>query len=76
MVGTYFRNGHARFRGYDGKKVRHPFDADGMVAAISVDGEKGTAVVRQRYVATEGAVAERGCLGVRQACYACARRAI
>ena len=59
LVGTYFRNGHARFRGYDGKKVRHPFDADGMVSAITLDGSKGTAVVRQRFVASEGAVAER-----------------
>jgi len=59
LIGTYYRNGHARFTGYDGQKVRHPFDADGMVTSVSLDGRTGTAVVRQRYVATEGAVAER-----------------
>ena len=59
LQGTYFRNGYARFVKYDGKKVRHPFDADGMVTAVSIDGSKGTAVVRQRYVATDGAVQER-----------------
>ena len=33
LVGTYYRNGHARFVGWDGRKVRHPFDADGMVCS-------------------------------------------
>jgi len=59
LVGTYYRNAPQRFTGYDGRKVRHPFDADGMVTAVTLDGRKGTAVVRQRYVATDGAVAER-----------------
>jgi all-trans-8'-apo-beta-carotenal 15,15'-oxygenase len=59
LVGTYYRNGHARFVGRDGRKVRHPFDADGMVCAVTLDGHAGTAVVRQRYVATDGAVKER-----------------
>ena len=59
LIGTYYRNAPQRFTGYDGRKVRHPFDADGMVSAISLNGAKGKAVIRQRYVATEGAVAER-----------------
>lgn len=59
LVGTYFRNGPARFVGYDGRKVRHPFDADGMVTGVSLDGRKKKAIVRQRYVATDGAIAER-----------------
>lgn len=59
LVGTYIRNAPQRFTGYDGRKVRHPFDADGMVCAVTLDGRTGSAVVRQRYVATEGAVAER-----------------
>ena len=59
LRGTYFRNGHARFVGYDGRKVRHPFDADGMVTAVTLDGREGRAVVRSRFVATDGAVAER-----------------
>lgn len=59
LIGTYYRNAPQRFTGYDGRKVRHPFDADGMVSAISLNGAKGKAVIRQRYVATEGAMAER-----------------
>ena len=58
LVGTYYRNGPARFIGYDGKKVRHPLDADGLVTGVTLDGRSGTAVVRQRYVATAGAIAE------------------
>ena len=53
LIGTYYRNAPQRFTGYDGRKVRHPFDADGMVSAISLNGAKGKAVIRQRYVATE-----------------------
>ena len=59
LRGTYYRNGPARFVGYDGQKIRHPFDADGLVTAVTLDGPAGTAVVRQRYVATRGAVEER-----------------
>jgi hypothetical protein len=59
LVGTYYRNGPSRFVGYDGRKCRHPFDADGMVTAVTLDGRSGKAVVRQRYVATDGAIAER-----------------
>jgi len=59
LVGTYYRNGHARFTGYDGQRVAHHFDADGMVTGVTLDGRSGKAVVRQRYVATEGAIAER-----------------
>ena len=58
LVGTYYRNGPARFVGYDGKKVRHPLDADGLVTGVTLDGRSGTAVIRQRYVATAGAIAE------------------
>ena len=59
LVGTYYRNGPARFVGYDGRKVRHPFDGDGMVTGVSLDGRNKKAIVRQRYVATDGAIAER-----------------
>jgi all-trans-8'-apo-beta-carotenal 15,15'-oxygenase len=59
LRGTYFRNGFARFTQWDGAAVRHPFNADGMVCAVSLDGSRGTAVVRQRYVATSGEMAER-----------------
>ena len=59
LVGTYYRNMHARFTGWSGRKVRHPFDADGMVTGVTLDGRSGKAVVRQRFVATDGAVAER-----------------
>lgn len=59
LVGTYYRNGHARFTGYDGETVAHHFDADGMVTAVTLDGRTGIAVVRQRYVATTEAIAER-----------------
>ena len=58
LIGTYYRNGPARFIGYDGKRVRHPFDGDGMVVAVTLDGRKRSAVVRQRFVATRGAVSE------------------
>ncbi|KAL1496018.1 hypothetical protein AB1Y20_014651 [Prymnesium parvum] len=59
LRGTYYRCSPARFVGYDGRKVRQPFDADGMVSAISLDGGAGRAVVRQRFVATQGAKEER-----------------
>uniref|UniRef100_A0A0G4FU10 Uncharacterized protein n=1 Tax=Chromera velia CCMP2878 TaxID=1169474 RepID=A0A0G4FU10_9ALVE len=88
LRGTYFRNGHARFkvgsvpasafsevseerrrgeRGagkektlQDGKEsgdegedlVLHPFDADGMVAAVTFD--KGRAFFRSRFIRTKG----------------------
>lgn len=56
LHGTYFRNGHAKFEvGKD--LVMHPFDADGMVAAVTF--ENGKATFRNRFVATDGYRKER-----------------
>jgi carotenoid cleavage dioxygenase-like enzyme len=52
LRGTFYRNGMARFEEVDGTPLRHEFDGDGLVAAISLDGKKGTAVIRQRWVRT------------------------
>jgi len=51
LDGTYFRNGHAKYEsGSD--KVMHPFDADGLVSAITI--RNGKCTFRNRFVATEG----------------------
>lgn len=52
-MGTYYRNGHAKFETPDGAKVMHPFDADGMVSAATFMGN-GTVYFRNRYVRTAG----------------------
>lgn len=54
--GTYFRNGHAKFN-VGKEKILHPFDADGMVSAITFKG--GQATFRNRYVITKGYKKER-----------------
>jgi all-trans-8'-apo-beta-carotenal 15,15'-oxygenase len=55
LVGTLYRNGPGRLeRG--GQWVHHPFDGDGMIAALRFDG--GKAILRNRFVRTEGWLAE------------------
>lgn len=56
LRGTYFRNGPAKFKvGAD--QIQHPFDGDGMVAAVTFDGA-GNAHFRNRFVRTAGFVEE------------------
>ncbi|CAE8615394.1 unnamed protein product, partial [Polarella glacialis] len=56
LKGTYFRNGPAKFKvGPD--QIRHPFDGDGMVSAVTFDGS-GKAHFRNRFVRTKGFVEE------------------
>ena len=55
LNGTLYRNGPGRLeRG--GQWVHHPFDGDGMVAALRF--EQGQLHLRNRYVRTEGWMAE------------------
>ena len=55
LVGTLYRNGPGRLeRG--GQWVHHPFDGDGMITALRFEG--GRAVLRNRFVRTEGWQAE------------------
>jgi hypothetical protein len=51
LTGTFFQNGHAKFKVGD-ETVFHPFDADGMVTAVTFN--KGKAWFRNRYVETPG----------------------
>ncbi|MGB8699191.1 MAG: carotenoid oxygenase family protein [Thermosynechococcaceae cyanobacterium] len=55
LQGTLYRNGPGRLD-INGQRFHHPFDGDGMVCAISF--QDGGAVFRNRYVRTEGYVAE------------------
>lgn len=69
LVGTFFQNGHTKFYVSDDEFHVHPFDADGMVQAVTFDGKK--AWFRNRYVQTpgylqelkEGKVCKRGVFG-------------
>jgi all-trans-8'-apo-beta-carotenal 15,15'-oxygenase len=55
LGGTLYRNGPGRLeRG--GQWVHHPFDGDGMISALRFAG--GKAVLRNRFVRTEGWLAE------------------
>jgi all-trans-8'-apo-beta-carotenal 15,15'-oxygenase len=55
LSGTLYRNGPGRLeRG--GQWVHHPFDGDGMITAFAFAG--GKAVLRNRFVRTEGWLAE------------------
>ncbi len=55
LSGTLYRNGPGRLeRG--GQWVHHPFDGDGMITALRFAG--GTALLRNRFVRTEGWLAE------------------
>ncbi|KAL7469546.1 hypothetical protein ACHAXS_010751 [Conticribra weissflogii] len=57
--GTYYRNGHAKFYADDGTPCIHPFDADGMIVAVTFDnspaGRRNNEILfRNKYVETEG----------------------
>lgn len=55
LCGTLYRNGPGRLeRG--GQWVHHPFDGDGMITALRFEG--GRALLRNRFVRTEGWQAE------------------
>lgn len=56
LHGTLFRNGPGLLEIY-GQPLKHPFDGDGMVCAISF--ENGRAYFRNRFVRTAAFVAER-----------------
>jgi len=56
LTGTLFRNGPGMLD-VNGTPVHHPFDGDGMVCAIAF--HEGRAHFRNRYVRTEGFVAEQ-----------------
>ncbi|OLQ14618.1 Apocarotenoid-15,15'-oxygenase [Symbiodinium microadriaticum] len=56
LRGTYYRNGPAKLKvGKD--QIKHPFDGDGMVAAVTFDGQ-GNVHFRNRFVRTPGFVEE------------------
>lgn len=56
LEGTYFRNGPALFE-FGGQRLRHPFDGDGLMSALSVS--SGRAHFRSRYVRTAERAAEQ-----------------
>lgn len=56
LEGTFFRNGPG-LMDVGGSPIHHPFDGDGMVCAISF--QNGRARFRNRFVRTEGYVAEQ-----------------
>lgn len=56
LVGTYFRNGPARFR-VGSSQVTHPFDGDGMILAATFYGD-GRVLIRYRYIMTPEFIAE------------------
>ena len=56
LTGTLYRNVPAMLD-VNGQRLHHPFDADGNICAISFN--KGQAHFRNRYVRTEGYLAER-----------------
>jgi all-trans-8'-apo-beta-carotenal 15,15'-oxygenase len=55
LEGTLFRNGPGKLE-VNGSPLHHPFDGDGMVCAITF--KDGQATFRNRYVRTEGFLAE------------------
>lgn len=55
LTGTLFRNGPGRLE-VNGDRLHHPFDGDGMISAVSF--RDGKAWFRNRYVRTEGYLAE------------------
>jgi all-trans-8'-apo-beta-carotenal 15,15'-oxygenase len=55
LAGTLFRNGPGRLD-INGHRFHHPFDGDGMVCGITF--KEGKAFFRNRYVRTEGYLAE------------------
>ena len=56
LTGTLFRNGPGKFEAGT-ESVQHPFDGDGMICAITF--KEGRAHFKNRYVQTEGYVAEK-----------------
>ncbi|MEW6493484.1 MAG: carotenoid oxygenase family protein [Cyanobacteriota bacterium] len=56
LHGTLFRNGPGLLD-INGQRIHHPFDGDGMICAIAFD--NGRAYFRNRFVRTEGFVAEQ-----------------
>jgi len=56
LHGTLFRNGPGMLDVH-GQQIQHPFDGDGMICAIAFD--HGRAHFRNRFVRTEGYVAEQ-----------------
>jgi all-trans-8'-apo-beta-carotenal 15,15'-oxygenase len=56
LNGTLFRNGPG-LMDIDGERIQHPFDGDGMVCAIAL--HNGRAHFRNRFVRTEGFLAEQ-----------------
>jgi all-trans-8'-apo-beta-carotenal 15,15'-oxygenase len=55
LEGTLFRNGPGKLD-INGEMLHHPFDGDGMISAVSF--KDGKAWFRNRYVRTEGFLAE------------------
>lgn len=56
LVGTFFRNVPAKFEVGE-QRIKHPFDADGMLVALTFDGA-GQVHFRNRFVRTKGYVRE------------------
>ena len=56
LNGTLYRNGPGLLD-VNGEPIPHPFDGDGMVCAITLN--QGRAHFRNRFVRTEGYLAER-----------------
>jgi all-trans-8'-apo-beta-carotenal 15,15'-oxygenase len=56
LTGTLFRNGPGMLD-VNGQRIQHPFDGDGMICAIAF--RDGRAHFKNRYVRTEGFVAEQ-----------------
>lgn len=56
LEGTLFRNGPGLLD-IGGHPIRHPFDGDGMISSIAF--KQGRAYYRNRFVRTEGYVAEK-----------------
>lgn len=56
LSGTLFRNGPG-LMDINGERIQHPFDGDGMICAIAF--QNGRAHFRNRFVRTEGFLAEQ-----------------
>jgi all-trans-8'-apo-beta-carotenal 15,15'-oxygenase len=60
--GTYFRNGAGRYEANDGTQVMHMFDGDGLVNALTINGQ-GNVVFRNKFVQTAEFKADMECGG-------------
>lgn len=66
-TGTYYRNGHARFYADDSTPCLHPFDADGMIVAITFDSSNPRQVLfRNKFVQTEAYIKDKESGGMSQ----------